>query len=153
MLLFRFVGSFLLRLETRTLCGLLFQEPPRILAVLHCFENTLFEQVSPKPPSVAKRNVTKPGPHTALYLLKRQPPRVVKRLHFLQPRLHADHVLARQPVTLQIIWRKSLHAIWRIESPREAALSEWRVIRPKRVANLQNRTWVSVGSVAETAIL
>ena len=29
-LLFRFVGSFLLRLAERRFCGLLFQEPPRL---------------------------------------------------------------------------------------------------------------------------
>ena len=36
MLLFRFVGSFLLRFETRTFRGLLFHEPPRTMAVLRC---------------------------------------------------------------------------------------------------------------------
>ena len=36
--MFRFAGSFLLRFETRTFSGLLFQAPPRIAAVLRSYQ-------------------------------------------------------------------------------------------------------------------
>jgi hypothetical protein len=60
--LFRFAGSFLVRFDTRTFAGLLFQEPPRkSAAVLRGNQYKLVEELLAEPPGVARRGVAQPA--------------------------------------------------------------------------------------------
>jgi hypothetical protein len=95
MLLFRFVGSFLLRFETRTFCGLLFQEPPRISAAFHWSQDKTLKQLLPQPPGIAKRRVSQPRMNPEADIREAQLPRVIELTHRRQPRLARQNPPAR----------------------------------------------------------
>lgn len=97
MLLLRLAGSLLLRFDTRTFSGLLFQEPPRISAVFRCYQRKLTEELLAEPPGVAKRSVPQPGGNAALDVLESNAAEVIEVLQSAQAPSHANHVGSRQP--------------------------------------------------------
>ena len=99
MLLFRFVGSFLLRFEARTFLVLLFQEPPRIAAALRSYQDKPSEQLAPQLPGVAESGVAEPCRDSSPYVREVQFRAMEPFADRAQPPAHAHHIPARQPGT------------------------------------------------------
>ncbi len=89
-LLFRFTGSFLLRFETRTFCGLLFQEPPRISAMFPSRQCNLTEQLPPQTPRIAEPGMAQPR-------LEPEPPGMILLGEPSQPPPDPHHIRPQQP--------------------------------------------------------
>jgi hypothetical protein len=96
--LFRFSGSFLLRFDARTFCGLLFQDPPRKTpsATLRCSECKRFEEFLAQTPGIAVPRVTEPSLNAALDPREIEFSALVKARDSTQPAPHGDGLGTRQ---------------------------------------------------------